>query len=300
MSTSSSSSVQAFSPPTRRSLSFIPSSRASRQPQRHQLQMSFFKDMLSGAFENDTSLSKDKSKSQIEGPNTPERQPVGELTEVQKAWRRSNTGGGAAGISASVLENKQFVLDLFLVGIPSKDPSNDLFGQETNISSRDKGTGLMNVPTEPTISNLKITLEQDGICTADATPFTTGPTERGQWKLLTDNDDMTILRFSLHVLGYSRTIQTTGSIQNIFWTKEDTQQIATSTSYSIPPGWVFCDVPLSTANNPGTYVLGKRGATTEQDGGSGGVIRLEKKMGLLGAASKLIACGKFQGKQVFE
>jgi hypothetical protein len=151
-----------------------------------------------------------------------------------------------------------------------------------NISSRDPKTGL-NLPNEPSTS-VEIELMPDGVCKAKESSFTTGDSD-GQWKL---SDNGTEIRFSMDVVGYSRTVQTKGSITKVFWSKEEGKTTQTSSTYSIPAGFIYCDATIESGSKPG--VIGMKD----------GVLRVEKTMGLLGAASKLIPCGRFEAKQVYE
>jgi hypothetical protein len=242
--------------------------------QRH----NFFQDLIQSAFDNDRSLSSvDKRKGMLEGPNFVESSnSVAELTEVQRAWRDRQKG---APLTRELLPNKVVSLDLFLAGVPSRDPSNDLYGSRVNISTRNKQLGL-DLPKEPNCA-LELEFLSDGTCRCSKSAFTTGE-NLGQWKL---SEDGTQLRFSLDCLGFSRTVQTKGSIERIFWSDRPEMTLQTSSEYSIPSGWMFGDVSVGYGTRIGTLNFK-----------SVGVFRIEKKVGLLGAASKLVACGTFQGK----
>lgn len=243
--------------------------------------MNFFKDLLDGAFENDPTISKqDRVKGQLESINPkPQTRPVA-MTEVQQAWRERQMGSAVT--TKQLLVGSSWSLDLFLAGVPNKDPSNDLYGSRTNISSRDRSSGL-DIPTEPTLS-LTVEFLDNQQCRVSESPFTTGKV-LGEWRL---SEDGGMLRFSMDSLGYSRTIKTTGSIENVFWTDEPEKSVQTSTTYSIPPGFVYGDIAVGTGNRPGIIQA--------QDDG---ILRVEQKMGLLGAASKLVPCGKFAAAQKF-
>lgn len=249
--------------------------------------MNFLKDLFDNAFENDKSLSsKDRKKGQLEPINDRSGSyPVEAImTETQKAWRQRQQG--AALMSNDMLVDTTFALDLYLAGVPDKDPSNDLYGSRTNISTRDRASGL-DLPPNPTLESLRIRFLPNNVCQVlDQTPFTTGPAVEGEWKL---NPDGTMLRFSMDVLGYNRKVQTKGSIENVFWTDEPSKQVKTSTSYSIPPGWIYADVPVSTGIRPGLIQFKEMG-----------VLRIEQSMGLLGAGSRMVACGSFEGTQIFD
>lgn len=252
-------------------------------PRQHEFQTrryGFFKDMLDGAFDNDRSLSsQDKLKGMIVGPNAVEPDSIAAPTETQRAWRERQTNVQSE-LAVEMLENSKFSLALYLSGIPSKDPSNDLYGSRVNISNRNKELGI-DVPEEP---NVKLDIEflSNGVCRCSESPFTTGEVD-GEWKL---SDDGTQLRFSMDVLGYSRMIQTRGSIQKVFWSEEPEVTSQTSSEYAIPPGMVYGDVVVGSGNQPGLIAFKGVGA-----------LRVEQQMGLLGVASKMVTVGTFQAEQ---
>ena len=241
----------------------------------------FFKDMLDAAFENDRSLSGDKSKGQYDAPGEEyedRNSQYAELTDTQKLWREKQASNGAA---PELVTGTSWVLDLYLSGVPERDPSNDLYGSKVNISSRDRSTGL-DLPESPSTS-VVVEFLDDGVCRASKSGFTSGEQD-GEWKL---SDDGSVLRFSLDSLGYTRTVQTKGSIQKIYWTDEDEKTIQTSSSYSIEPGWVYGDVPIVVGRQPGTFDFGTDG---------NGILRVEKESGLFGISSKMVVCGKFRAR----
>lgn len=235
----------------------------------------FFKDIVGKAFENDGNLSPDKEKGQYDAPGEEfiESGPAEELTETQKKWRQTQLGND---VNPMMVEGSKCSMDLFLAGIPERDPSNDLYGSKVNISSRDRETGL-SLPSAPSIT-VAVEFLGNGVCKASPSDFTTGAKD-GQWKL---SDDGKILRFSIDTLGYTRTVETKGSIQNVYWTNEEEKSVRTQTSYSIPPGFIYCDIDVEAGRIPGSF-----------DFGGSGVLRLEQSAGLFGVSSRLLSCGKF-------
>lgn len=183
---------------------------------------------------------------------------------------------GSNGITPQMLVGTSWILDLYLAGVPERDPSNDLYGSKVNISSRDKQTGLA-LPSSPSAS-LTMELRNDGVCKASSSSFTSGEND-GQWKL---SEDGKVLRFSIDTLGYTRRVETKGSIQKIYWSDEAEKTIQTSTTYSIPPGFVYGDISIVPGRKVGTFSVG-----------DSGVLRLEQSSGLFGIASRMVACGKF-------
>lgn len=258
----------------------------------------FLKDAFSKAFENDRNLSSDKRKQQYDDIYSGEEfddptANVGTLTETQKLWREKvspaglvdnpNSGGG---VRNEMVAGTTLVLDLYLAGVPEKDPSNDLYGSRVNISNRDKTTGL-SLPSTPSTS-VTVQFLPDGVCRAEESSFTTGMKD-GQWKL---SDDGKVLRFSLDQVGFTRTAVTKGTIQNVAWTNEEERTTETSTTYTIPPGFVYGDVPVTPAK-------GRPGLVGSSFNVAGdGVLRVEQESGLFGISSKMVACGKFQAKRI--
>ncbi len=260
-----------------RASSILPSSKATiRIPTRR---YNLFKNLIEKAFENDGNLSSDKGKGQYDAPGDEfiESRPSNELTETQRKWRETQLRND---ITPALITGSKCFVDLFLSGVPERDPSNDLYGSKVNISSRDRETGL-SLPATPS-TRIRVEFLENGICRTSQSEFTSGETD-GQWKL---SDDGKVLRFSIDTLGYTRRVETKGSIQKIYWTDEEEKSIQTQTSYSIPPGLVYGDVEVTAGRKPGVFDFGKSG-----------VLRFEKSSGLFGVSSKLVACGKFEIQQ---
>jgi hypothetical protein len=240
----------------------------------------FFKDMFDSAFENDRALSGDKSKGQYDKPGEEfedKNSQFATLTETQQKWRNKQLRND---VTPEMVTGTSWTLDLYLSGVPERDPSNDLYGSKVNISSRDRKTGL-NLPSTPSTS-LTMDFLENGVCRPSESGFTSGETD-GEWKL---SDDGKILRFSLESLGYSRTVQTKGSIQKVYWTDQEENPIQTSSTYWIPSGWVYGDVDLTPGRQPGTFELGNNG-----------VLRIEQASGLFGISSTMTSCGKFAARR---
>jgi hypothetical protein len=266
-----------------------PSSSTSSSPSIDTRRFNFFKEAFDRAFENDRNLASDKRKGQYDAPGEEYDDPSpnsGTLTETQKAFRQKmrlddpSSGKSSSGVTPQMLAGTVWELDLYLAGVPERDPSNDLYGSRVNISSRDKETGLA-LPSAPS-TTLTIELCEDGACRASTSSFTSGKKD-GEWKL---SDDGKVLRFSIDTVGYTRRVETKGSIQKIYWTDEAEKTVQTSTTYSIPPGFVYGDVPVMVGRKIGTF-----------DVGGAGVLRLEQSSGLFGIASRMVACGKFVATQ---
>jgi len=96
------------------------------------------------------------------------------------------------------------------------------------------------------------------------------------------------LRFCFDTVGFTRTIQTTGTIAKIFWSKEDEQMTKTSSTYTIPPGTVYGDAQIGYGNIPGRLIMKE------------GLLRVEEERGLLGASTIMKVCGKFEANMIME
>jgi hypothetical protein len=266
--------------------------------------------VLEEAFSNDDTLSKDKSEQQLEGPGDGEdsdsfgnmfgSKPP-EQTEVQKKWwatqatqrdvARSSSSSSSrvqAPMTQERLEGSTWELDLFLAGIPSRDPSNDLYGASTNISTRRGKNNMMNVPETPSVEPLRLFLDKEGACRVASPnhPFAEQEPE-GQWKL---SDDGCFIRTRFHVVGYQRTIQTRGTITNVFWTDSDDRTTATQTVYTIPTGWLYADTAIGYGKQPGVLQMSNDES----------ILRVEKTTGLLGVSSTMVPCGTFIGRPIYK
>jgi len=238
----------------------------------------FFDKLLQDAFSNDASLSTDKTQTQIEYDGTPNRQTQTAQNSRQVDWLSGNSRG--APVNPVLLRDTRWKLSLYLAGAPDKDPSNDLYGRKTNMSGRDNllPNGV-ECPQEATVE-FGITLEEEGVCRVEESAFTSG--EGGTYEVSPDNQ---YLRFSLPATGFQRTVKTKGTITKAYWSEEDDKVTKTSTTYTIPNGFVYGDVKLG---------YGSPGEITIKDG----ILRFEKRVGLVG--SKMVICGRVEGKMLRE
>ena len=297
--------------------------------------MGFLDNVFKDAFSNDESLSRDGVKGSIEGPEDTINENFGltsqqpEQTEVQKRWiesqimqqkqkeaqqRQQNAGSPSlvkiakgAPLTTEILTGTNWELGLFLTGVPDRDPSNDLYGSKSNVSVRDRQLGLgVSLPDEPT-AKIQIQLLSDGSvafcdstsdsgneeCPVDEVCSTDIP---GQWKL---SEDGKTIRIGIPMRGYRRTITTTGTIQNVFWSQGEPATSKTSSTYSIPEGFVYGDISVGYGDAPGKLIMMDEKSTSVASGMStipGGLLRVEKKNGLLGVSSTLVPCGRFSGR----
>lgn len=259
-------------------------SSTTRQRMLHTKQF-FFKDLLERAFENDDSLSQDeKLMGQIEGPNEnyyDSNDNVGRrsrsLTETQQKWRQMNS-------KTPDFSGKSFDFDFYLTGVPEKDPSNDLFGAKVNISSRDRQLGQA-LPQSPTVSNIRVQfldMNNKCICETDSS-FTELGTE-GDWKM---SEDGRQVRFRIPVKGFTRIVETRGTIQSVAWSDEPSKERKASTQYTIPQGWMYGEAEVSCSAQTGSSIAWKNC-----------ILKIEKAVGVLGAGSRMAPCGKFEARSV--
>jgi len=280
-----------------------------------ELQMGFFDDMLKDAFSNDPNLSKDGVSGAIdEGSEDLFQFNVPEKTDVQKKWLESQTlskqqiiqgpslsNVKGAPLSAELLEDTQWLLYLYLTGVPDRDPSNDLYGSRTNVSVRDRRLGLgANLPKDAT-ANVIVRLLADGTLNVNDSWFDENPNSAekesicppetpGQWLLSSDGRT---LRIGLPIIGYRRTVITKGTIQKIYWSSADESTTQTSTTYSIPEGMIYGDINVGYGTGG---VLAMMEEKSEAGMIPGGLLRVEKKIGVMGASSKMLPCGRFHGE----
>jgi hypothetical protein len=266
--------------------------------------------MLESAFDNDPRFAEaeSKRKGQIDAgfeddeEESMRRRRRAATTLVQEQWRNTQLR-----VTPELVANTKWTLDLYLAGVPSRDPSNDLFASRENISNRDRALGIQ-IPDTPTL-RVELTMNANQECHVSSSEFTTDAVP-GQWKL---SDDGKQLRFSIQTLGYSRTVETKGSIQNIYgiaWKRDRSYETtatygggdgsSTTTSrqqteasqppvspnptsfvYSIPPGWIYADVQVVRVTNKNTLQM-----VTDT-----GVLRVEQPRGWIGSA--MVPCGKF-------
>jgi hypothetical protein len=284
--------------------------RLGAAPRTSATRLAWLPSIIQQAFANDDSLSKsDLRTGSIEDAQddddvflTANPSPT-TLTERQRAFRAA-TGLAPPRLDLASLDHVAARLDLFLTGVPQRDPSNDLYNSRENISARNRAIDAV-VPSTPTIRGVGVVFlpNEDssgssgitGVCRcATTTDFTTAGA-LGEWRLFDDtlaasaSTTAKKLRFRFPVLGYTRTIQTTGSIQKIYWTQgnDNGNVIRTSTTYEIPPGFVYGEVSLSWTRKSG-------GTDQILQWGNDGVLKVEQSSGLFGVSTKLVPCGVFE------
>ena len=276
-------------------------------------------DALKDAFSNDEALSPDKGEGQLEGPGMgSDFRSDADLTDVQKKWLASqqattkkggadpsamtaaamDAGGGnvkGAPLTIEKLIGTKWSLSLYLSGIPQRDPSSNLYGASTNISTRNRDPRNAGLPLGATLpedpsARVQVELLEDGTAKVEETDFTTGTD--GQWVL---SPNGRTVRISLDCTGFVRTIKTKGTIQKVYWSDGENEVTSkTSTEYSISPGLVYAEIGVGYGRPGELLMVGGDGSADL------GVLTVERQMGLLGASNKMEICGKLSGKMMLE
>ena len=275
-------------------------------------------DALKDAFSNDEALSPDKGEGQLEGPGMgSDFRSDADLTDVQKKWLASQqattkkggadpsamtaaadaSGGNVKGAPLTIekLIGTKWTLSLYLSGIPQRDPSNNLYGASTNISTRNRDPRNAGLPLGATLpedpsARVQVELLEDGTAKVEETDFTTGTD--GQWVL---SPNGRTVRISLDCTGFVRTIKTKGTIQKVYWSDgENEVTTKTSTEYSIPSGLVYAEIGVGYGRPGELLMVGGDGSADL------GILTVERQMGLLGASSKMEICGKLSGRMMLE
>ena len=210
----------------------------------------------------------------------------------------SNVKG--APINPDLLPGTKWELSFYLTGIPNFDPNNSLYGSKVNISTRKDSSmakdgfaiGADSLPTTPSSTTL-LEFQSNGICQIYESPFTKA--YQGQWVL---SDDCKSIRFAVDVKGYQRTVTTKGTIQNVYWSDRDDVERKSSATYFIEEGIVYAEGSIGYGSQPGVLVM----ALGEGGNGNvpGGLLKVEKKMGMFGLTSKMVSCGKFSSKMIVQ
>lgn len=202
-----------------------------------------------------------------------------------------------APINPDLFTGTKWELALYLVGTPDFDPSNSLYGSKVNISTRKDSNmakdgfaiGADQLPSEPS-TTCTIQFLENGVCHIEDNGSFTKSFD-GEWIL---SDDKRMVRFSMDVKGYQRTVTTTGTIQNVYWSEKDDVERKSSATYSIGSGLVYAEATIGYGSQPGVFVM----AMEDMNNGPGGILKVEKKLGVFGVSSKMFACGKFSSEMI--
>jgi hypothetical protein len=197
-----------------------------------------FFDVLSDAFANDETVSKLDY-----GDNAPAAAAPPREASVDGLWR----------------------VEMIVVGVPTKDPSSDLFGPKQRVTQENRGIG-----GEAVEATLRLTNGAVEVIESSAPLLVDAP---GAYRYQDGK-----LRIKLEAAGFTRTFTTKGTLQSIYG-GDDTAR--TSSVYAIPPGPIVLAGPVD--------VLPSTGAPFVRNG----QLLCQTTAGLFGAATKSSPAGTF-------
>ena len=198
-----------------------------------------FFDVLSDAFANDETVSKLDY-----GDNAPAAAaPPPREASVDGLWR----------------------VEMTVVGVPTKDPSSDLFGPKQRVTQENRGIG-----GEAVEATLRLTNGAVEVIESSAPLLVAAP---GAYRYQDGK-----LRIKLEATGFTRTFTTKGTLQSIYG-GDDTAR--TSSVYAIPPGPIVLAGPVDVLPSTGAPFVRK------------GQLLCQTTAGLFGAATKSSPAGTF-------
>ena len=197
-----------------------------------------FFDVLSDAFANDETVSKLDY-----GDNAPVAAQTPREASVDGLWR----------------------VEMIVVGVPTKDPSSDLFGPKQRVTQENRGIG-----GEAVEATLRLTNGAVEVVDSSAPLLVAAP---GAYRYQDGK-----LRIKLEATGFTRTFTTKGTLQSIYG-GDDTAR--TSSVYAIPPGPIVLAGPVDVLPSTGAPFVRK------------GQLLCQTTAGLFGAATKSSPAGSF-------
>ena len=197
-----------------------------------------FFDVLSDAFANDETVSKLDY-----GDNAPVAAQTPREASVDGLWR----------------------VEMIVVGVPTKDPSSDLFGPKQRVTQENRGIG-----GEAVEATLRLTNGAVEVVDSSAPLLVAAP---GAYRYQDGK-----LRIKLEATGFTRTFTTKGTLQSIYG-GDDTAR--TSSVYAIPPGPIVLAGPVDVLPSTGAPFVRK------------GQLLCQTTAGLFGAATKSSPAGTF-------
>ena len=197
-----------------------------------------FFDVLSDAFANDETVSKLDY-----GDNAPVAAQTPREASVDGLWR----------------------VEMIVVGVPTKDPSSDLFGPKQRVTQENRGIGGESVEATLRLTNGAVEVVESSAPLLVAAP--------GAYRYQDGK-----LRIKLEATGFTRTFTTKGTLQSIYG-GDDTAR--TSSVYAIPPGPIVLAGPVDVLPSTGAPFVRK------------GQLLCQTTAGLFGAATKSSPAGSF-------
>ena len=197
-----------------------------------------FFDVLSDAFANDETVSKLDYGDNAPAAAQPPREAI-----VDGLWR----------------------VEMIVVGVPTKDPSSDLFGPKQRVTQENRGIGGEAVEATLRLANGAVEVVETSAPLLVAAP--------GAYRYQDGK-----LRIKLEATGFTRTFTTKGTLQSIYG-GDDTAR--TSSVYAIPPGPIVLAGPVDVLPSTGAPFVRK------------GQLLCQTTAGLFGAATKSSPAGSF-------
>lgn len=149
----------------------------------------------------------------------------------------------AAAVEAGPAAEGCWAVELRLVGIPQKDPSNDLFGPRVKITDRERG-----LSAEEVSATVLLTGGDASVVDASA-PLFADDGGAGAYAIAKDGR----LSVRLACAGFTRTFTTTGSLQSVFGGDSTSR---TSSVYAVPEGPLLLTGSIETLSNGQRFVRG--------------------------------------------
>ena len=154
---------------------------------------------------------------------------------------------------------------MIVVGVPTKDPSSDLFGPRQRVTQENRGIG-----GEAVEATLRLRDGAVEVVDSSAPLLVAAP---GAYRYQDGK-----LRIKLEAAGFTRTFTTKGTLQSIYG-GDDTAR--TSSVYAIPPGPIVLAGPGDVLPSTGAPFVRK------------GQLLCQTTAGLFGAATKSAPAGSF-------
>ena len=212
-------------------------------------------------------------------PGLPKRQPLarrnGFFDVLSDAFANDETvskldyGGNAPAVPAQTPREASvdglWRVEMIVVGVPTKDPSSDLFGPKQRVTQENRGIG-----GEAVEATLRLTNGAVEVIETSAPLLVAAP---GAYRYQDGK-----LRIKLEATGFTRTFTTKGTLQSIYG-GDDTAR--TSSVYAIPPGPIVLAGPVDVLPSTGAPFVRK------------GQLLCQTAAGLFGAATKSSPAGSF-------
>jgi len=95
-------------------------------------------------------------------------------------------------------------------------------------------------------------------------------------------------------------VTTKGSIQNVYWSDREDATRKSSATYSIEPGMVYAEARVGYGAKPGVFIMAMNEGSANASNEPGGLLKVEKSMGVFGVTTKTLPCGKFSASMIVD